>query len=85
MAKGYFEIYTNLHRLASESLTSAVKYQAEDQLDKAQEYAEQALNLSANYFEQILSRGILQTIEMERIAFEAMKQYNMRPRVNGDD
>lgn len=67
-------IYTNLHRLASEAMISAIQAQDESSLDSAENYAKQALTVAKNYFEVVLSQGFLNTVAMMRIAFQAQRE-----------
>lgn len=75
---GYFQKYTNLHRLASESLLSAIEHGNEAQLDEAETYAKEALTFAANLFETVLSQSFLNTVNMERLAFQAAKRYGVK-------
>lgn len=78
MKDGYFQKYTNLHRLASESLLSAIEHGNEAQLDESEDYAKQGLALASNLFETVLSQSFLNTVNMERLAFQAAKRYGVK-------
>jgi hypothetical protein len=73
-APGYFQKYSNLHRLASESLMAAIEYDDESQLDDAMQYANDAISCSHNFFELILSKSFINTCEMLKIAFKAQRE-----------
>lgn len=63
---GYFDSFTNTHRMASEHLMSAVETGEIVVLDKAKEYGVLSVNNAGSDAETVLARGILDTIEKVR-------------------